>query len=386
MAVCHMQRRVICGDSRSVIPPDQFELVLTSPPYNVGKPCDAHGDSLSLSEWRDLVDIVLGESWERLVEGGRLCVVVQHGAGRSPSVPLSHHVESIGHALPDACYRGAIVWHKGPVNSTAWGSWGSPANPVLRGTYELVHVWSKGVMERMGGRGDLTGHEFSEATLDTWHIPAEQARRQHPAPFPVDLADRLIRLYTWPGDRVLDPFMGIGSSGVAATKAGRRWVGIDVSPGYCQIAHDRLKAAAASDHAGFRGLDDESLTFARRLAGTLARGAHASGMLEVRRFHVTSDRPWERYRRTLANHAHVGAYAMIERRNGSRTAWTTSHGRAQLLTLRRWSRTPVRTLKGSSVPELEELVLRDAARAMRRASADRRTRSITARGWTAGTE
>lgn len=202
-----MDWTVVSGDSREAIPDEEYALVLTSPPYNVGVEYDGHEDTMSLAGWRALITTVLGEAWDRLMEGGRLCVNVQHGVGRSPMEPLAFHVEGIGHNLPDAQYRGAIVWHKGPTNVTSWGSWRSPSNPVLRGTYEMVFVWSKGTMNREGGQGDLSSGAFTEATLDTWHIAAEQARDEHPAPFPVQLAERLIRLYSWDGDRVLDPFL-----------------------------------------------------------------------------------------------------------------------------------------------------------------------------------
>ena len=259
-------------------------------------------------------------------------------------IPLGFHIEEIGHSLPGAAYRGAIVWHKGPVNTTAWGSWRSPSNPVLRGTYEMVHIWSKRSMGRDGGRGDLSSGAFTEATLDTWHIAAEQSRQDHPAPFPVALAERLIRLYSWPGERVLDPFCGIGSSGVAAARSERSWVGVDVSAVYCDIARRRI--ANERPVTDTSELDNELVAFAHELAVTLAAGAHAAGILEVRRFHVTENGPWERYRRTLSNHVHVGAYAVARKNDGSRVGWTTSHSRPQLTTLRRWSRKPVRTIRG----------------------------------------
>jgi hypothetical protein len=276
-------------------------------------------------------------------------------------------------------YRGAIVWNQGPVNTTAWGSWQSPANPVLRGTYEMVHVWSKRSLTRPGGRGDLTSGGFLETSLDTWHIAAEQNRGDHPAPFPVELADRLIRLYSWPGDRVLDPFCGIGSSGVAARLSGRRWVGVDVSPAYCELAQRRIAGIDLTARSPVAALDPELQAFTVELAETLAAGAHAAGSLEVRRFRVVANGRWERYRRTLANHVDVGAYAVLRRRDGSRVAWTTSHGRAQLLTLQRWSRKPVRTITAKTREELEAALLDDVARQAAEAAPDRRGRAITAR-------
>lgn len=114
-----MQYQVIEGDSREAIPDEEYELVITSPPYNVGLEYDSHEDTLSVSEWRALITTVLREAWDRLVPGGRLAVKTQHGVGRSPMIPLAFHVEGIGHTLPNAKYRGAIVWHKGPTNTTA---------------------------------------------------------------------------------------------------------------------------------------------------------------------------------------------------------------------------------------------------------------------------
>ena len=376
--------QIIHGDSRLAIPDEEFHLVVTSPPYNVGKAYADHDDAIPLEEWLQLITEVLGAAWDRLVDGGRMAVNVHHGVGRNPMIPLGHHVEAIGHGLPDALYRGAIVWHKGPINTTAWGSWLSPSNPVLRGTYEHVHVWSKGTMSRTGGRGDLTEVGFTEATLDTWHIAAEQSRADHPAPFPVPLAERLIRLYTWPGDHVLDPFAGTGSSGVAARRLGRSWVGIDTSADYCRVAKERLEAVV-KDASRFDevGLSDELSEFGDGFARVMAEGARAAGALEVRRFQITKTAgEWERYRRTLSNQVKLGAYGVIQRRDGSRVAWTTSSGKQQLATLRRWSRKPIRTIRAADPEEMEFKLLRDVAQVLVNASEDRRTRAVTARGFT----
>lgn len=383
-----MAWRVVEGDSRVAIPVEECELVVTSPPYNVGKDYSDHADAVPLGEWEQLVTRVLGAAWGRLVEGGRLAVNVQHGVGRAPMVPLSHHVEAIGHSLAGSLYRGAIVWHKGPVNTTAWGSWLSPSDPVLRGTYELVHVWSKGSLRREGGVGDLSEREFTEATLDVWHISADRSDWGHPATFPVALAERLVRLYSWPGDRVLDPFAGTGSSGVAAVRWGRSWTGVEVSQEYCRIARQRLTKAAQSGESTkdtiTRGLPDDAVEFARMLSRVVSQGAAAGGDLAVRRVRLM-DRSsgWERHRRTLSNHVTVGAYAVVQLENGTRVAWTTSSKRSHVATLRRWSSKPIRTIRAETVEELEDKLFRDVASVMADASQDRRTRAVTARGFTA---
>jgi len=374
-----MDWTVIKGDSRTAIPDEEFALVVTSPPYNVGLEYDGHEDTMSVAGWRALIKTVLGEAWDRLVEGGRLCVNVQHGVGRSPMIPLAFHVEGIGHELPEAQYRGAVVWHKGATNVTSWGSWRSPSNPVLRGTYEMVFVWSKGTMGREGGEGDLSSGAFMEATLDTWHIAAEQSRGEHPAPFPVALAERLIRLYSWPGDSVLDPFCGVGSSGVAAKHASRSWVGVDVSETYCEIARDRI---AKAEPVTGNGLSEEMEAFAHELVETLGAGAQAGGLLEVHRFTLVNEYRWERYRQSLVNQiGEVGAYGVVRKQDGSRVVWTTSQGRAAMLTLRRWSRGPVRTIRAASVGELEAELIADAVKVLKDAVPDKRMRSVTARGY-----
>ena len=137
--------------------------------------------------------------------------------------------------------------------------------------------------------------------------------------------ERLIRLYTCPGDRVLDPFCGIGSSGVAAKRLGRSWVGLDTSVEYCGIAEERIEAVG--DNAEDIDLSDELAGFCHEFARVMATGAHESGALEVRRFQLShAAGPWERYRRTHANHVTVGAFGAIQGTDGSRVGWTTGHG------------------------------------------------------------
>lgn len=370
-----MEWSMIHGDSRHAIPDEEFDLVVTSPPYNVGVDYAGHDDRLSLGAWRALIKTVFTEAWDRLAEGGRLAVNVQHGVGRSPMIPLGFHVEGIGHDLPDALYRGCIVWDKGPVNTTAWGSWLSPSNPVLRGRYEQVHVWSKGSLTRNGGPGDLTEREFTTATMDVWNIGAESAREDHPAPFPIALAERLIKLYSWPGDRVLDPFAGIGSSGVAANRLGRSWVGIDTSEEYCTIARERIETDELPAEIA---IPDDVMAEAERFARVLARGAAEVGVLEVRRVQLSpSAGPWERYRRTLSNQVTTGAYGVVQRRDASRVFWTTADAPA----LQRWAYRPIRMIKAPSVEALEAKLLLDVARVLADATGDRRTRAVTPRGF-----
>ncbi len=240
-----MSGRIICGDSRVAIPDTPVQLVVTSPPYNVGIDYDTHEDEMSWGEWKMLVARVLSQAWHRLVPGGRMAVNIQHTYGRKPALPLGHHVEDIMLQLSRAHYMGAVIWDKsaavGP--STAWGTWRSPRHPVFRGEYEMVYVMAKGGWQLEGDtEPDILATEFKNATADVWRDigTTSQDRSGHPAAFPVRLAQRLIQLLSYPGQTVLDPFFGSGTTGLAAEATGRDWIGVDISEEYCDLAAKRI--------------------------------------------------------------------------------------------------------------------------------------------------
>ena len=220
---------------------------MTSPPYNVGKDYD---EDLTVGEYLDFIGEVMREVYRVLVWGGRVCFNVAN-LGRRPYIPLHAYLielfEGIGFLM-----RGEIIWDKGEAvssSSTAWGSWLSASNPLLRDQHEYIIVMSKGSFSRAGeGReSTITRDEFLEFTRSVWHIPPESARRVgHPAPFPEELPYRCIQLYTFKGDVVLDPFVGSGTTCVAAVKAGRHFIGIDVDEAYVHMARERLRRTARS--------------------------------------------------------------------------------------------------------------------------------------------
>ena len=230
------------SEDMAVIPDGCVALMVTSPPYNVGKDYDA---DLSLEEYLDLLDSVLRETYRVLEPGGRVAVNVAN-LGRKPYLALNHHVASL---LGDIGFllRGEIVWQKaqGAGGSCAWGSWQSAKNPTLRDVHEYVIVASKGSFGRMRiGEDTISRDEFLAATLSVWTIPAASAKRVgHPAPFPTELPRRLIELYTFTGDLVLDPFIGSGSTAVAAVETGRHYVGFDNEQTYLDLAEERIAAA-----------------------------------------------------------------------------------------------------------------------------------------------
>lgn len=243
--------RVYCGDSRRMaeLPDHSVHLVVTSPPYAVGKTYD---QDMSLAEYRQLLRDVFRETYRVLAPGGRVCINVAN-VGRKPYIPLASYITmdmlELGYLM-----RGEIIWDKGASagGSCAWGSWQSASNPSLRDRHEYILVFSKEVYKRArAGREDTIGRgQFLEYTQSVWNFPTESARRVgHPAPFPVELPGRLIQVYTFSGDVVLDPFCGSGTTCVAALLADRKYVGYDIQPEYVALAQKRIAAARAGQAA-----------------------------------------------------------------------------------------------------------------------------------------
>jgi site-specific DNA-methyltransferase (adenine-specific) len=224
------------------LPDCSVHLMVTSPPYNVGKEYD---NDLTLEEYLAFLMRVWKETYRVLVPGGRACINVAN-IGRKPYIPLH---ASIMHDMIDLGFlmRGEIIWDKAASasTSTAWGSWQSATNPTLRDTHEYILVFSKGSFrrDRMDGRvSTISKDEFLEFTKSVWGMPSESAKKVgHPAPFPVELPYRLIQLYTFSEEIVLDPFMGSGQTALAALKAGRHFVGYELSEEYCKLAERRIE-------------------------------------------------------------------------------------------------------------------------------------------------
>ena len=242
-----LENIVINGDSRVMPLPDNcVHLVVTSPPYNASK---AYDEDLSLTEYLEMLHGVFAECYRVLTPGGRMVVNVAN-LGRKPYIPLTSHVNLIMHEI-GFMHRGEVIWDKSASagSSCAWGSFQSASNPCLRDIHEYLLIFSKGdyklprtKSEREEGRIDTIGkEEFIQQTKSIWSFATESAKRvNHPAPFPVELPKRCIEMYTFSGDVVLDPFLGSGTTAVAAKMTGRRYIGCDLSAEYCAIAEERL--------------------------------------------------------------------------------------------------------------------------------------------------
>lgn len=234
--------KLYCKSSETMdeIPDYSIHLMVTSPPYNVTKDYD---DDLTLDEYRGLLKRVFQETYNKLVTGGRACINIAN-LGRKPYIPLHGYI--IKDMLDIGFFmRGEIIWNKASSASpsTAWGSWMSAANPTLRDIHEYILVFSKESFSRKRTKKEntISKEEFMELTKSVWTFPAERASKVgHPAPFPEELPYRLIQMYTFEGDVVLDPFMGSGTVAVAALKTNRHFIGYDNQPEYIELAGKRI--------------------------------------------------------------------------------------------------------------------------------------------------
>jgi DNA modification methylase len=236
--------QIFCKSSESMaeLPDHSVHLMVTSPPYNVGKVYDR---DVSLSEYLEFLGRVWREVHRVLVPGGRACVNIAN-LGRKPYIPV-HSFIIRGLLEVGFLMRGEVIWNKAASSSpsTAWGSWRSPANPTLRDVHEYILIFSKGSFTRKNPakrRGSISRDDFLEFTKSVWTFPAVSARSVgHPAPFPVELPQRLIQLYTYEGEVVLDPFMGSGQTAIAALNGNRHYVGYEIEPDYVRLAQRRIK-------------------------------------------------------------------------------------------------------------------------------------------------
>jgi DNA modification methylase len=233
--------KIYCQSSEKMgaIPNNSIGLAFTSPPYNVGKDYD---DDMSLHDYLQLIENVAREVYRVLRPGGRYIVNVAN-LGRKPYIPINSYFYEI-HTSMGFLPMGEIIWQKadGANGNCAWGSWRNAKSPRLRDIHEYLLVFAKQSFSRPdSGKTDISPTEFMDATLSVWNIQAESAIRvRHPAPFPVQLAERVIELFSYKEDVVLDPFVGSGTTCVAALNKKRHYVGFDISREYCDIAELRI--------------------------------------------------------------------------------------------------------------------------------------------------
>ena len=226
------------------IAPESIDLIVTSPPYNVDIKYNSHNDQLTYPEYMDFSKRWMKKCYRWLKNDGRFCLNIpldkNKGGQQSVGADLTTIAKETGFA-----YHSTIVWNEGNISRrTAWGSWKSASAPYVIAPVELIVVLYKNTWKKTRGskESDITSKEFMEWTNGLWTFNGERKRKNgHPAPFPVELPLRCIKLFSFIGDTVLDPFMGSGSTLVAASQCNRKGIGIEIDDGYCRIAAGRIE-------------------------------------------------------------------------------------------------------------------------------------------------
>jgi len=240
--------KIICGDSKKVLnkmPDNCVDIIITSPPYNFG--LDYKSDNKNdTKKWVDYFN-QLNEIWREcarvLKPGGRFCVNIQPLF--SDYIP-THHLVSNQLLELGLLWKGEFLWEKNNYNCkyTAWGSWKSPSMPYLKYTWEFIEIFCKETHKKIGDPNniDIVGDEFKKWVYAKWSIAPERNMKkyEHPAMFPEELVVRLLKLFSYKGDFVLDPFNGAGTTTTIAKKLNRKYLGIDIAPEYCKTAELRL--------------------------------------------------------------------------------------------------------------------------------------------------
>lgn len=258
---------IIEGDSLLVLkdfPSNSIDIIITSPPYNAAHNYDNYNDNREFNQYLQNMGEIFTECYRVLKSGGRICVNVPFAIKNKETknvIFLAHNIANILQNLGFINFE-LISWHKGRSlthfqgNNTAWGSWKSPSCPSFRPLSESVLVFCKESLQHKGNKEniDISGEEFKEWTKNTWYfneetnnefeniicVPNGSSKKEHPAPYPIELVERLLKIYSYKDDVILDPFNGIGTTTLAASMLNRKYIGIDLSKKYCDIAANRI--------------------------------------------------------------------------------------------------------------------------------------------------
>lgn len=235
------------------IPRDSVDLIVTSPPYNVDIHYNSHKDNLTYDEYLEFTQKWIKKCFELAKEEGRFLLNIPLDKNKGGQKPVGADITKIA---KDAGwkYHSTIIWNEGNISRrTAWGSYMSASAPYVIAPVELILVLYKGSWKKTGGsrKNDITKQEFMDWTNGVWAFSGQSKKEAggHPAAFPIELPKRCIKLFSFVGDTVLDPFLGSGSTLIAVRLHNRKGIGVDIDRDYCNIAIKRLLQEAKIDQS-----------------------------------------------------------------------------------------------------------------------------------------
>ena len=239
-----------CLECMLSLPKESVDMVITSPPYNVNIDYkNKVGDSLSLSEYLDFTSDWVSGCYELLKSGGRFALNI--GKVFKDSEDNPYHTNE--YILPLILSKGfklkcEIIWMKRPAErqtgGSAWGSWLTAKSPSIRAKYEYLWIFYKDDWTLEDGVSDITVKEFMEYTIDLWVVKDDDYDHpyiDHPVPYPIELVNRLLKLFSYKGSLIFDPFLGSGTTALAAKQLQRHYLGCEINPDYFELAKGRLQ-------------------------------------------------------------------------------------------------------------------------------------------------
>jgi DNA modification methylase len=238
--------KIICSDNRQIlkqIPSESVDLIFTSPPYNFERQYDTYNDVVNIEKYLEFLYEVFTEFIRIVKSSGRIIINIMPMC--MDEVPTHHKVTEffIRNGLH---WKNEIIWVKQSASSaTSWGSWQSPSSPYIRLDVEFLEIFYKDQWKKEGKKEniDINAHDFALWTNGIWNIQPESQmikKYNHPAVFPEKLVERVLKLFTYKHDIVLDPFNGVGTTSLICHKLNRKYIGIDISEEYCKTARSRI--------------------------------------------------------------------------------------------------------------------------------------------------
>lgn len=223
------------------IPNNSIDLIVTSPPYNVDIHYSSHSDSLTYDEYLEFSRKWIKKCFDLAKSEGRFLLNIpldkNKGGQKSVGADITKIAKDIGWK-----YHSTVIWNEGNISRrTAWGSYMSASAPYVIAPVELILVLYKDSWKKTGGsrKNDITKQEFMDWTNGVWTFPGQSKKGAggHPAPFPIELPRRCIKLFSFVGDT----FLGSGSTLIASYSHNRKGTGVDIDAKYCNLAIDRLR-------------------------------------------------------------------------------------------------------------------------------------------------